>query len=42
MKQVASRPVARAATAHQDFVLWWSTALWALALVYLLATFSIH
>ena len=41
MKRVSARAIARRdMTEQQDFVAWWATAMWALAAVYLLATFA--
>jgi hypothetical protein len=40
MRTPVSRTVARPAEAEgQDYVIWWSTALWGAAAAYLLATF---
>lgn len=42
-KPIAARAIARRDdTDQQNFVAWWATAMWCAALVYLLATFSLH
>lgn len=43
MKQAQARTIRQgAAHSHENFVWIWSTAMWVLALLYLLATFSIR
>jgi hypothetical protein len=41
-KSVSRVATARAAHSHENFVALWSTALWVLALVYLLTTFRVY
>lgn len=43
MPKRASRAIARHTESdQQNFVAWWSTAMWILAVIYLFATFTAH